>query len=444
MNGKKNIGLWSAISIGVGGMVGAGIFSILGVACQIAGNAVYISFLIAGIIALFSTYSYAKLGTKFPSAGGPVEFLVQGFGDNILSGGFNILLWVGYVFALALYARAFAAYTMTFFSNAPVIWLHIFATTIILFFTAINFIGSKAVGKSEIFIVAVKVGILALFALVGFFFIKPSLLSPELWPSTNNVFFAAAVVFLAYEGFGLITNTAEDMENPTKMLPKALYLSVFIVILIYLSVSITVIGNLPVPVIIKAKDYALAEAAKPFLGLVGFKVIAIAALFSTSSAINATLYGGANVSYMIARDGELPQVFERKVWKKGIEGLFITSGLVILFTNLFNLGGIAMLGSAAFLLIYAAVNIGHLRLYKMTNANPFIIWLSIIGCLSSFAILVYYLLNHSPLTLIVLVIVLMLSFLSEWIYRSITKRTLKVRDREKLLTTLIHHLKDHP
>lgn len=165
MDNGKNIGLWSAISIGVGGMVGAGIFSILGTACEMAGNAVYISFSIAGIVALFSTYSYAKLGVKYPSAGGPVEFLVRGFGDGILSGGFNILMWVGYVFALALYARAFAAYFMTFFSNA-----------------------SQAVGRSELFIVSVKVGILVFFATVGFFFIKPGLLSSSQWPPINNIF----------------------------------------------------------------------------------------------------------------------------------------------------------------------------------------------------------------------------------------------------------------
>lgn len=187
------------------------------------------------------------------------------------------------------------------------------------------------------------------------------------------------------------------------------------------------IGNLPIPDIIKAKDYALAEAAKPFLALVGFKIMALAALFSTSSAINATLYGGANVSYTIAKDGELPEVFERKVWGKSTEGLFITAGLVILFANFLDLSGVAMLGSASFLLIYAAVNVAHLRLHKETGANPYIIWASIIGCLSAFSILTYYVLNHLPLTLIVLVIVLILSFFGEWIYRKYSGRTLKIR-----------------
>ncbi|NIA09875.1 MAG: amino acid permease [Nitrospiraceae bacterium] len=427
----KGMGLWSAISIGIGGMVGAGIFSILGIACDMAGNAVYISFIIAGGVALLSTYSYAKLGAKFPSAGGPVEFLVRGFGDGVLSGGFNILMWIGYVFALALYARAFAAYSMTFFSNAPQIWLNVSATGIILLFTAVNFIGAKAVGRSELFIVSVKVGILVFFAVVGFFFIKPELLSLSGWPPANDIFFAAAVVFMAYEGFGLITNAAEDMKNPEKTLPKALYLSVIIVIAIYISVSIAVIGNLPLPEIANAKDYALAAAAKPFLGIIGFRIIAIAALFSTSSAINATLYGGANISYMIAKDGELPEIFERKVWGKSTEGLFITAGLVILFANLVDLGGIAMLGSASFLLIYAAVNIAHLRLYKRTGANIYVIWLSIIGCLTAFVILAYYLLGHSMMTLIVLVAVLALSFAVEMAYRKHYNRKLKIREKNR-------------
>ncbi len=424
---KKGIGLWSAISIGVGGMVGAGIFSILGTACQIGGNAVYISFVIAGIVALFSTYSYAKLGVKYPSAGGPVEFLVQSFGSGITSGGLNILLWFGYILALSLYARAFAAYATTFFPTAPSILLNILATSIILLFVAVNFIGAKAVGKSELFIVSIKVGILALFAIIGLFFIKPELLSFSKFPSVNNIFFASAIVFLAYEGFGLITNAAEDMNNPRKTLPRALYLSVLIVILIYVSVSLAVVGNLPLPDIIKAKDYALAEAAKPFLGLVGFKIIAIAALFSTASAINATLYGGANVSYMIAKDGELPKIFDRKIWRSGTEGLIITAGLVIIFANFLDLSKIAMLGSASFLIIYAGVNIGHLKMHKETDGNPILILIAILGNLVSLGILIYYLYARSILTLIVLILVLVFSFIIEWLYEKFSNRTIKVR-----------------
>ena len=173
MRNKKPIGLLSAISIGIGGMIGAGIFSILGVAAEISGNAMYISFIIAGIVAFLSTYSYAKLGAKYPCAGGPVEFLVKGFGDGILSGGLNIVLWIGYVFVLALYAKAFGGYAITFLpENASSFWPNILATAIILVFTTINFVGARAVGRSELFIVSVKVGILLIFVGIGFFLLN--------------------------------------------------------------------------------------------------------------------------------------------------------------------------------------------------------------------------------------------------------------------------------
>ncbi len=428
MSNKKSISLWSAISIGIGGMIGAGIFSILGISASISGNAMHISFIIAGIVALLSTYSYAKLGARYPSAGGPVEFLVQGFGDGILSGGFNVLLWLGYVFVLTLYAKAFAGYALTFFGeHASKVLGNLFATVIILVFMAVNFVGAKAVGKSELVIVFVKVGILLVFAGIGFFFIKPSLLSISKWPYASNVLFGAGIVFVAYEGFGLITNAAEDMKNPKKTLPRALYLSVIFVIIIYTAISLTVSGNLPISEIVSAEEYALAAAVKPFLGLIGFKIAAIAALFSTASAINATLYGGANVSYVMAKKGELPRIFERKIWGKGYEGLFITAGLVILFVNLLNLEGIALLGSASFLLIYAAVNLAHIKLSKETGARRSLIWASILSCFASFGLLIYYEINHSPLTVAVLGGVLLLSFVVEGGFRKYSRRLLKVR-----------------
>lgn len=428
MAGNRSMGLWSATSIGVGAMVGAGIFSIFGTATQIAGNAVYVSFIIAGLVALLSTYSYAKLGARYPSAGGPVEFLVRGFGDSVLSGGLNLLLWTGYIFGLALYAKGFSFYAMTFMpAGSAAIWSNIFATAIIIVFTAINFIGAKAVGRSEFFIVSIKVGILMIFAFAGMFFIKPENLVVMNFPKTPNILFGAGIVFLAYQGFGLITNAAEDMDDPTKTLPKALYLSVLIVICIYVLVSLAVIGNLSISEISTAKDYALAAAAKPFLGVLGFKIMAIAALFSTSSAINASLYGGANVSYLIAREGELPVFFERKVWKRSTEGLFITSGLVILCTNLLNLEKIGMLASASLLVIYVAVNSAHLRLYGETGAKPYLIWASLLSCLIFFGILVYYELLHSIITLIAFAGVLILCFIVEWVYRKCSGRMLKTR-----------------
>jgi len=426
---KKPIGLWSAIAIGIGGMIGAGIFSILGIATEITGNLIYVSFIIGGIIALLSAYSYAKLGSKYPSAGGPVEFLIRGFGDGILSGGFNFLLYFGYIIALSVYAKAFGNYAATFLSSysSPAI-ATILAIFIILIFTFINLLGTQAVGKSETLIVAIKVGILVTFAIVGFFFINISLVSVSNVIPIDNVVTGAALLFLGYEGFGLITNTAEDIDQPQKNIPRALYLAILIVMLIYVAVSVAVVGNLSLPEIKQTADYALAAAAQSFAGAIGFTIIVIAALFSTSSAINATLYGGANVSYLMAKKGELPTFFNRKSWHDGREGLLITSTVVILLIVLLNLSNVVMLGSSIFLLVYAGVNLAHLKLYKKTDTNKYIIGLAIIGCFFSLTVLVYYEIFSSPLTLYLLSAVVVISFVIEWIYLKYKTKSLKNRE----------------
>ena len=424
--GAGQIGMAAAVSIGIGGMVGAGIFSILGVVAQAASNAMWIAFAIGGVIALLSTYSYAKLGATFPSAGGAVHFLVKSYGDGILAGGLNLFMWLGYIISLALYATAFGSYAATFFTSAhsPVLVKSLAIGAVVLL-TLLNAFGAQVMGRWETFIVVVKVAILVLFAATGIWFIRTGYLSPDLWPEPTSVLFGAGVLFIGYEGFGLVTNAAADMRDPKRMLPKALYTAVILVIAIYIAVAVTVTGTLAQLEIERARDYALAEAAKPFLGQFGFRLIAIAALFSTASAINATLFGAANCCYMIARDGELPAGLSRTEWRGATEGLLLTAGLVIVLTLAFDLSGIAMMGSAAFLLIYAAVNAGHLRVLKQTGASAVIVWLSLITCLAMFAVLAVYTWQQQPAAMVALVIIAVISFAGEWAYRRWTGRTLK-------------------
>ena len=425
---RNQIGLFSSMAIGIGGMVGAGIFSILGVVGEAAGTAMWVSFSIGGAVALMSAYSYAKLGARYPSAGGAVEFPVKGFGDGVITGGINLYMWIGYVIALALYAQAFAGYFMTFFHPYSSTWLaKTIGISIVLIFTAINFIGAKIVGQSESLIVAVKLCILLLFAAAGLIFAKPEYLAPSLWPATSGILFGAGVLFIGYEGFGLVTNAAENMANPRVLLPKALYLSVISVIIIYLAVSVAVIGNLRIQEVVAAKDYALAAAAKPFLGQFGFRLIAIGALFSTASAINATLFGAANVSYMIARDGELPKIFSRSIWQRSMGGLLITSAVVIMFILCFDLSGVAMMGSGAFLLIYACVHSAHMKITSETRAKRWMVFLALLACLAMFVILSIYMYHNSKPAVITMVALIPICLIAEWTYRGITGRAIRTR-----------------
>ncbi len=422
----RNLGFWSAVSIGVGGMIGAGIFSILGPAVEISGPMVLVAFLIAGIVALINAYNYSRLSAAFPSAGGAVEFLIRGLGDNIATGGLNILLWAGYIIAMSLYVRAFAAYSAALFpalSGSQ----HAIMIGVMMFFTFLNFKGSKTVGRSELAIVSVKLALLLFFGVIGLFFIKPELLAPGENASSLNIVFASAFVFLAYEGFGLIANTAEDIRDPKKNLSRAFYTSILIVAAVYLLVSASVVGNLPPEEVKKASDYALAEAAKPFLGSIGFALMSLAALFSTSSAINATLYGGANVSYILAKYGELPRNFERRLWRRGTEGLVITSLLVLLLALFLDLSSIAVIGSASFLIIYAGVGTAHYISRKRTGGNGSVILASIIADVLLFAFLVAYLGISRPWVAVLVILVIFLSMVMEGVYRALSGRRMTPR-----------------
>jgi amino acid transporter len=272
-------------------------------------------------------------------------------------------------------------------------------------------------------IVIIKVTILVFFIVGAFFSIDPDRLSPSGWPNGVDIIFGAGILFVGYEGFGLITNAAGDMVNPKRELPRAIYIAVAIVISIYVLVAIGVIGNLPLPELESAQDYALAEAAKPFLGEFGFKLIAIAALLSTSSAVNATLFGASNVSYQIARDGQLPSTFTKARWNRHIEGLFITAGLSVVFVLGFDLGPIAMMASAAFLIVYAAVNAAHLKVRSQTGARTWVVVASLVACVAMFVLLMVYIVRKAPAAAwITLLATLAAAFAIEVVYRARTGR----------------------
>jgi amino acid transporter len=373
-------------------------------------------------VAGLAAYSYVKLGETFPSIGGSVTFLVRGYGEGVLSGSLGLFQYFSFVITIALYATGFAVYASTFIHLQSKVW----AVSVVLVFTAINFLGSRTMGRAESAIVIIKLIILAIFIVAAFVALTRSdvsRLSPSAWPGPLDVFTGAGVVFVGYEGFGLITNAAANMERPKWELPRAIYGSLAVVIIIYMLVSIGVVTNMPLGVLKGLGDSALAVAAEPSLGQAGFRLIAIAALLSTASAVNATLFGSTNIAYQIAKNGGLPAAFDRKLWGRDVEGLFITSGLVLVFVLLFPLSAVASMGSAGFLFVYAAVSVGHLRIRTQTGAKGWLIVASIVACLALFSVLIYNMIRTAPSSVIALGLTLALSFLVEVAYRHRTGRT---------------------
>ena len=392
VNMDKKLNLIEATSMAVGVMVGASIFSIFGVGVSMVGPNLPEVFVLSGIYALMVAYSYGKLGANIISNAGPIAYIHEGINNNYITGCLSVLLWLSYVISISLFAHGFSGYFIPLF-NLP----NNFLTTSLVeiglvgFFTSLNFFGSKAVGKAEFWIVTIKVLILGLFVLFGIIGLNLNYLVPNLSPSgITGMIYASSIFFLSYMGFGVITNASENIENPKKIIPKAIYLSIFIVAIIYVGVSVAALGNMPLEALKESGENALAVAAKPFLGNLGFLLLSIGALFSISSAMNATIYGGANVAYSLAKEGELPKFFERKIWFKAPEGLYITSLIGIMFALFFNIESIASITSSIFMMIYIFVIISHYKLANKVGGKKSIILFNLLVISLIFIILMYH------------------------------------------------------
>jgi len=416
-NNKRSITLLGAISIGIGGMVGGGIFAVLGEAVSLAHGATAVAFLFAGIVALLTSYSYAKLSVKYQNRGGTVIFIDNAFNHNLLSGSVNFMLWMSYLITISLYAVAFGSYSATFFKNSNSLFLkHILISIAIILPLIINLINASLVGKFETLIVVLKLALLILIIVSGSFFVEFHRLSPEHWGNPLSILVAGMIIFVAYEGFELISNAAEEIINPEKNLPKAFYSSVIIVIFLYALIAIITVGTVPEHILMKAKDYALAVAAKPALGQFGFTIVSIAALLATFSAINATIFGNARLGYIIAKNGELPSIFEKEKGNIPDMGAIITATLSLVIANTINLTEIAIIGSASFLLIFFLINISAYKLSDEIKADKKLNLLSIFSSGIALITLIWHTFSTNLKAIMVFLLFAAVSILFEMSY----------------------------
>ncbi len=371
-----------------------------------AGHASYISFFVGGVIATITGYSYAKLGVKYESEGGSFTYIEKAFrGSNYLPTFGGWLLLFGYIATLSLYAFAFGAYGASLFGSHLWILQHLFSSLVLMVFVAINLIGAKEAGISEDVIVGVKLSILALFTIAGIFFVKQGNLLPVFNTGISGTLMGAALIFVAYEGFELIPNSVKEMKNPTKTLPRAIYIAIGSVVVLYVLVALVAVGNLPAAQLVHSKEYALAVAARPFMGQAGFVLIAIAALLSTSSAINATLFGTARLGAVMATDRDLPRMFSLREKKKDVPwaSLVALGAVTLVFVNIGSLTAIASTSSMIFLTIFFLVNLSNARLHRETASSLIASGLGAILCLIALITLGVYLYLHSPSSLVLAV-----------------------------------------
>jgi len=415
--GNKKLNLLELFSIGVGGMIGGGIFAVLGLSIALSGKNAPLAFLIAGIIALLTGYTYSKLSRRFPSRGGTTEYIIKAFGNNVFSGAMNIMLIISYIIMISLYAYAFGSYAQALLHIPK----HLAITLVIIIFTIINALGVYTTGKTEDALVLFKVSILLLLVGVGLIGIKHNIINNFIpHQSILNILVGGMIIFLAYEGFELISNASSEADP--KDVYKSFYLAILFVIFIYVLVAIVSVNSLPLKEIIRAKDYALAVVAKPFLGELGFILISIAALASTASAINATLFGTAGITYLISKYGELPKFLEKVVWKHAYEGLLMISLVSLITSNLLNLEEISLIGSAGFLLIFLLINISGFILSRQAKINRVVSTISIVLSFIALLTLLVKNIEINPMGVYLFLLAIAGSFVIEYVYRKISKR----------------------
>jgi amino acid transporter len=307
----RTLTLRGATVLGIGSMIGAGIFALLGEAGAVAGAAVWISFLIGGGVAFLLGYVCAKLGVRYPSSGGLITYLVKGFGSGRLVG---VASWLGYISAIvivtAMVAVSFGGYATSLFvgEHASSVWNHVFISALLLVMLGVNLVGTKVVAAAQSLIVLGVLVVFALFICVTLPTMDPGLLAFSGYPAASKIVASVALTFFAYLGFNVITFTGGDLRDPGRDIPRATYLALGITALTYVLIALGVFGTLTVAAVVGYGETAIAEAARPTLGDAGFTIMAVAALLSTAGATNATLYASSNLTNMLADQGLFPQL----------------------------------------------------------------------------------------------------------------------------------------
>jgi hypothetical protein len=422
------IGLGEALAIGIGGMVGGGIFAVLGLTIELAQGGATVAFFLAGIVSLLTAYSYAKLSLTFPHEGGTIEFINQGLGNNLLSGSLNILLWISYIVMVALYAFAFGSYAATFFpDNVQLIARNSMIVVAVMGSAFLNILSAKIVGKSEVVIVVIKLVILVGIVALGLHVVinnkvDYTRLAVVNWASPFAIIAGGFLIFLAYEGFELIANSAEDIKDPKRNLPRAYYISVIFVIFIYMLAGAVTAGVLPMEKIATSRDFALAEVAKVFMNDFGFNLVVVAAVLSTFSAIAATLYGNTRLTRQLSHANQFPKILQKEIFNRPIVGLLLTATLGMIVALLGDLDDISTLGSVGFLTIFFMVNLINFKLRKKTNSNAILTFFGMLCCLIAFVVLVIHAWLASPARFAAVIVVFVLSFAFEAIYLSYTRK----------------------
>jgi len=392
---SKALGVPELIAIALGGMVGGGIFTILGISVSMIGVMTPIAIIMGGLLAVLAAYSYIKLGVFYKDEGATYSFYKKTFPNSPFAASL-IGWWVifGYISTLALYSYTFASYAISGFTFADSEWIRkLVAGAIIAIFTLINVWSVKGMGKIEDLMVYTKLIILVV---ISFVLINnshttlPILLNNNEDITISGVFIVASITFVAYEGFQLVINAVNEMENPERNIPRAIYYAIFLAILIYLVISLGAILAIPFEDIIKNKEYALASGAEKILGHWGTELVILGALLATSSAISGTVFGASRQMAVIAKDGYFPAILAKRKNQIPVYAIITMSSMAFCLVLGGSLEVILEFGSVTFLLVSLLMAYANYKIHNLTGSSVFITILSLFGLLLGTLLIIYY------------------------------------------------------
>lgn len=424
-NRNKKLGLAELIAIALGGMVGGGIFTILGISVSMIGNLTPIAIIIGGLIAALAAYSYVKLGLYYRDEGATYSFYKRTYPNSKFSAsaiGWFIIF--GYISTLALYAYTFSSYAISSSDFADNVWIRkAIAIGVIGIFTIINIWSVNGMGKIEDLMVYTKLIILTIISFVLMqhgttdfeTFIDNLALDTEN-SSLFSILIVASITFVAYEGFQLVINAVNEMTKPEKNIPRAIYSAIALAILIYVIISIGALFAIPTEDIVKNKEYALAAGAGEILGNLGTYLVIIGALLASSSAISGTVFGSSRQLSVIAKDGYFPNwlsIRKNNSPQNAIIGMAVMASLLIL------IGGLELIlefGSITFLLVSLLMAVANYKIRTKTNSSKLLTILSIIGLGSGGILILYYEFTTKWEQMIAIIVLYILLGIGAWFY----------------------------
>ena len=422
---NKSLGLAELIAIALGGMVGGGIFTILGISVSMIGNLTPIAIIIGGLIASLAAYSYVKLGLFYRDEGATYSFYKKTYPNSHFSAsaiGWAIIF--GYISTLALYAYTFSSYAISSTDFADNIWIRkSVAIGVIGIFTLINVWSVNGMGKIEDLMVYTKLILLTIISFVLIqngttdfaTFIDNMVIDAEN-SSVFSILIVASITFVAYEGFQLVINAVNEMTNPEKNIPRAIYAAIGLAVLIYVVISTGALFAIPTEDIINNKEYALAAGAGNVLGSLGTNLVILGAILATSSAISGTVFGSSRQMSVIAKDGYFPSwlsVRKNNIPQNAIIGMALMASILIL------IGGLELIlefGSITFLLVSLLMAIANYKIRDKTNSSSILTVFSILGLSIGGILILYYEFSTKWEQMMAIIVLYVILGLGAWIY----------------------------